>query len=95
MGDMADQYDAIYEEELKELIEEDEDNWPEDGHLPKFLKHTMAEDFMTTQHTDEMRPLLQEAATMLERYRDQLLVHSEDRPKSKEINDLLKRIYAS
>jgi len=39
--------------------------------------------------------LLQEAATLLERYRDQLLVHSDKRPKSKEVNELLKRIYAS
>lgn len=49
---------------------------------------------MTTQHTSEMRILLQKAATILERYRDQLLYHSDVRPKEKEVNELLGKIYA-
>jgi hypothetical protein len=39
--------------------------------------------------------LLQEATTMLERYRDRLLDHSTVRPTREEVDELLKRIYAA
>jgi hypothetical protein len=39
--------------------------------------------------------LLKEAATLLERYRDQMLYHSDCRPTSKEVNELLGKIYAA
>lgn len=38
--------------------------------------------------------ILLEAAKIIERYRDQLLYHSDCRPKSKEVQELLARIYA-
>jgi hypothetical protein len=60
-------------------------------------EHNLLLDYETGYKTgkSESEQLLQEAATMLERYRDQLLVHSDSRPTTKEVNELLKRIYAS